>query len=175
MLDLNRQDLPPTGGPEMLVYRLKAGQSIDAIIISKALWGVYTHWNGRTSEPCYQAKGKCPGHKRGLPVRWKGYLHVWDVKKKRQCFLELTPTSAQDLLDALGVGQMRGQRIVIARQNGDKARLTVNVFGEDRYQCDLTKLPDPRDPYRTLAKLWGVDDAALEVFPKDGLPEVAAS
>lgn len=154
----------------MLVYRLKAGQSMDAVIVSRSLWGCYTHWNGRCSEPCYEGKGKCPGHKRGLPVRWKGYLHVYDVKRKRQCFLELTPTSADDLLRELGEGAMRGQRVNIARQQGDKARLSVSVFSAERYTCDVSQLPEPKDPYKTLAKLWGVDDSALEVFPKDSLP-----
>jgi len=176
MLSINRQDRPPVGGPEMLVLRLKANQSLDAICISPSLWGCYTHWNGRCSEPCFGEKAKCPGHKRGLPVRWKGYLHVWDCRKKRQCFVELTPTSADDLLGQVGDGViLRGMRFVLTRQSGDKARLTVSVLEGERYAVDVGKLPTPKDPFKTLAKLWGIDDSALEPFAKDGLPDVAAS
>lgn len=155
MQPLNRQNRPPDPGPEMLILRLRAGQRIVATILSKALWGVWTHWAGKRSEPCFGDKADCPGHKRGLPLRWKGYLHVFDHTKKKEGFLELTPVSAESLLDQVGNDSpLRGERIQVIRGGGDKARLTVELLAAIK---EGVVLPPEKDPEKTLRALWGIE------------------
>lgn len=156
MPPLNRQDRPPRGGPEMLVLRLKAGVTKLFAILSPSLWGVWTHWAGSKSEPCFQDKKSCSGCKRGLPKRWKGYLHCWDYHDKREVFFELTPLAADAILEQCGEdAPLRGNRIQVVRGAGDKARLKVTVLSAvPRDQV----LPEAKDPAKTLSKLWGMDD-----------------
>jgi hypothetical protein len=159
----NRQDTPPRSGPELPVVRLKASGSTMVVILSASLWGIWTHWNGSKTEPCYREKKQCPACKKGLPKRWKGYLHCWDYAKKREIFLELTPTSADQLLSQCGKDvPLRGNRMNVNRGAGDKARLRLTVLTA----VPPAELPAGRDPEVTLQKLWGLDDTlAFEQQP----------
>ena len=156
MTEFNRSDRPPRSGPEMLIRRLKASQSIHCTVLSQSLWGVWTHWNGARSEPCYAEKKECPGCKRGLPKRWKGYLHVVDNMANSTMFLELTPSAAEKILAVLGeADSLRGNRMKVARLAGDKARLVVELMLPFK---DVDSLPKSQDPYCTLKKLWGIEE-----------------
>jgi hypothetical protein len=156
MQPLNRQDIPPAAGPAMWIVRLKANEKLHCTILSEHLWGIMVHWNGRNTEPCTGDELSCSGHQRKLPLRWKGYLHVWDHHKRTDKFLELTPTAARMLLDQVETEfPLRGQRVEIARMNGDNARLRVSVQARIN---EGFKLPDEKDPEETLRKLWGMAD-----------------
>jgi hypothetical protein len=168
MRPLNRQDRPPRPGPEIEVLRIKAGATGQCIILSESLWGVWTHWNGRASEPCYSEKKDCSGCKRGYPKRWKGYLHVWDCFARREAFLELTPQSADHVLCQAGADSLRGYRFQFQRGKGDKARLTVTLLPS----VQLQNMPEPKDPYKVLAYLWNIDELKVPAFSdaKTSLP-----
>jgi hypothetical protein len=151
---LNRQDRPPKSGPDLWIRRLKKKQWVIVTILCDSIWGVYVHWNGSKTEPCFEDKKKCPGHARQLPLRWKGYLHVWDHERKEECFLELTPLSAEQLLEQLGqLCGMRGSRCRVERMDGDKARLRVTLLGAGDHHGEL---PAEKSPLPTLSKLWGI-------------------
>lgn len=168
MPQLNRQDQPPRGGPEMWILRLKAKQSRTLAILSVSLWGTWTHWNGQCSEPCFVEKKACSGCKRGLPKRWKGYLHCWDYHEKREVFLELTPMAADAVLVQCGEGApLRRNRIQMARGDGDNTRLKVTILSA--VPLDVL-LPEPKDPKKTLEKLWGIDDVAAYPEQPTALP-----
>lgn len=170
MLPINREDRPPRPGPEMQIVRLKSGQELHCTVISPALWGCYVHWAGNRSEPCYADKQKCPGHKKGLPIRWKGYIHVIDNHKQKECFLELTPLSADQLLGQIGSGEpLRGQRLSVRRMAGDKARLKVSLLAHHT-AVSSAELPLAKDPYKTLAKLWGISDIGGDYLGGAAIP-----
>jgi hypothetical protein len=166
-ISLRRQDRPPKPGPEMRIRRLKASQKIVATVLND-LWGCWTHWAGNRSEPCLGDKKTCPGHKRGLPARWKGYLHILDHNNREESFLELTPTAATQLFDQLGTeSPLRGNRIQVERMAGDKARMRITVL--TAHLSDV-QLPPAKDPYKTLCSLWGVSDVSLEKPGQPTLP-----
>ena len=168
MLPLNRQNHPPRGGPSMPIRRVKAGQRKQFAILSRSLWGVWTHWNGKQSEPCYQEKKQCGGCKRGLPKRWKGYLHAYDFMDKEECFLELTPLACDQLLAQAGDKEpLRGNRVLVERGAGNKARLTVTMLTPVQ---SVSSLPAEKDPQSALQKLWGVDDTVAYPQQPPSLP-----
>jgi hypothetical protein len=155
MSTLNTCHTPPPNGPELLIVRLKAGKKLLCVILSQSLWGVWTHWNGARSEPCFQERAHCNGCKRGLPKRWKGYLHVWDLERRRQVFVELTPVAAESINSQVGLGSvLRGYRVTLERMKGDQSRLIVHVHP---MHTDSDTLPPAKDPAGTLTKLWGTD------------------
>jgi hypothetical protein len=89
-----------------------------------------------------------------LPLRWKGYLHIFDHGKRTECFFEVTPVTAESLLSQLGPDTgMRGSRVKFARMDGDKARVRVELMGAP---LPGAALPATRDPIETLHKLWGL-------------------
>lgn len=161
MLPVRRSNIPPPAGPEMLVVRIDADQTVVATIISRHLVGFQTHWTGNRTIPCLERKGECHGCKAGMPSRWKGYLHVWDHHRKKDVFLEMTPHSANELLEQLGAGaEMRGQRVTLKRMKGKKARVKVQ-WDAIHGQVASDKLPEPKDPQVTLETLWGYNVARL--------------
>jgi len=93
-------------------------------------------------------------------------LHAYDHHAKRQCFIELTPMSAESIMKQIGEGQpLRGYRLKIKRGNGPKARLKVEVM------IPLPAGPalvDERLPEETLRQLWGF-------IHEDDAPDAAAA
>lgn len=143
---------PPAPGPDMEIRRLKAGQKITFTVYSSQFWGVWVHWNGSRTEPCFEDVKRCPGHLRQLPLRWKGYLHGFEHERSRDIFLEFTALAAQQLLsffdsDAL----LRGKRFNIMRMQGDKSRLRVQPLATVEH---ASSLPDGKSPLDVLSKLW---------------------
>jgi len=153
--ELNRDDNPPVGRKVLTLVRLKAGQAMTCRIVSVNLWGLWTHWTGSASEPCFRDDKKCDGCKKGFPARWKAWLHVVNVENRRQVFLELTSTCASILLDqAPDRKNLRGLRVTFTRSKGaDNGRLRCELL--DASVNGLT-LPDPLDPLDTLKTLWRV-------------------
>jgi hypothetical protein len=155
MEPLHIQHEPPRPGPAMPILRVKAGQEMHFVILSESLWGIWTHWAGNRSEPCFAENATCPGHKRGLPRRWKGYLHVWHIDKRLEAFIELTPTAAHCLLDQAGKNcSLRGLRLKLRRTGASNGRLLVNLLPANP---SMEGFAQPKDPESILCKLWGVD------------------
>lgn len=162
MVPLRRQDAPPKSGPDIFVRRLRAAEKLTVQLISPSLWGCWVHWAGDHSEPCLEDKKKCPGHARGLPVKWKGYLHVINLHNRREEFLEMTPYSANMMLDQVEADvPLRGYRLQCERGKGDKARVKVLVL-----PCltEASGLPQPVDPYKTLCNLWSCQGIDLRIY-----------
>ena len=179
---LNRQDTPPKPGPAVLVWRVEPGVGFRGQICSESLWGVWTHWDGYRTRECTAkyvhvdekgkpvnkpdesdeeasqknatAKTSCRGHAANHPLRWKGYLYVWNGVLREYGFLELTPAAAEELLrQAPKDGALRGLLLRVDRAgNSMKSRLVVELT---KSATDLTTLPQPQDPEATLRKLWG--------------------
>lgn len=161
MANLNTCHFPPSPGPKSLIRRLKAGEKFNFILLGN-LWGCWTHWAGNKSEPCTGEKQDCVGHRKGLPVRWKGYLHVVNQETRQLEFLEVTPLSADQLLEIVGRDQpLRGNRIHVRRGEGTKARLTITILAAATAINPGIVLPPGEDPSGTLRRLWGMPDIKL--------------
>lgn len=157
MLELNRNNDPPRSGPEIWVRRLRANEVIQCGIISPHFWGFVVHWAGNRTEPCYRETRTCPGHRRGLPVKWKGYLYVLDHAIREYQFLEFPPVAATHLLNQFENGHsLRGEVLSIKRMNGVASRLKVTRL-TDKFDIPKEKIESDVDPIRTLCKIWGVD------------------
>lgn len=155
MIELNRDDTPPKKEGELWIERMKGATSKSIVILSPAIWGVWTHWNGKRSQPCWKDKSRCPGCIAKHPSRWKGYLHVLDYMRRNQIFLELTPTAARSLKDQVGTGvAMRGVRVTIRRTTSNLGRLLVAV---EEAMAFMHNLPNAVDPLKTLLDIWKIE------------------
>jgi len=159
-MTLRRQDVPPDKAGHLWIRRLGAEERITITILSATLWGCWTHWNGRSSEQCDEDEKKCHGHRRGYPLRWKGYLHVYNHKENCQEFIELPPGAARCLLATVDEStNLRGQRCDIKRMKGRKTRLEISWR---QAAADRDALPKEKSPHETLKALWGVE--TVKVF-----------
>jgi len=159
MASVVRQDIPPKAGPQLPIVRhTRAGQRMFRIL-SKSLYGIWTHWDGRRSIPCSGENKECYGHVNGMPRRWKGYLHCIDGESKEECFVEITPLAADQLLFQMPVGNsLRGLRLNLTRgPGGQKSRLKVDVL--PAVSDNGNTLPEEKDPIMTLGRLWEMTKA----------------
>ena len=154
MEPLNRQDEPPEPGPETLIIRVSPKLGVDGIILSKSLFGVFTHWDGRRTRECTKNSETCAGCLAHLEQRWKGYLSILSSVHRKHVFLELTPTAARKLLDQVDKDKpLRGFRIRVGRTGESmKGRITVDVMP---CSVPIEALPQGQDPEAILRKLWG--------------------
>lgn len=163
---IRREDTPPIAPRTLTLVRLKAGEQLTARILSPSLWGLWTHWNGAQSLPCFRDEKKCDGCKKGWPSRWKGFLHVLRVENRRQIFVELTSHAASMFLDQVPDRHaLRGLRVLFERsRGGDNGRLRLTLLSTDSANLDL---PAALDPLATLDNLWRIGKRV------DSLGEVA--
>jgi len=157
MQALRTCDKPEKSGPGIWVRRLKASEAVHVTVYSNALQGVWIHWNGHTSEPCYSPVRECPGHRRNLPAKQRFYMHVFNHHKRREEFIELPAGAAENVLEFFPQGMtLRGCRLTLTRGGGAKAHLKVEVLPP----IDTTvsgPLPQAKDVHETLCQLWNLD------------------
>lgn len=160
MLELDRGGARPKSGPEIWVRRLKAKDTISVSICSPAIWEFWVHWAGDKSQPCLKPHKSCPGHRQGLPRRWKGYLFVVNHRSRRCEFLEITLGAVEQLNELVGEKtNLRGKRFTVARGNGDASRLSFASL-PDWQLFSTAVLPEDVDPAKTLCKIWGIEDVS---------------
>lgn len=149
-----RDNVPPKREGELWIERMKANGRKQFTIYSRHLWGIWTHWDGKRSQPCYKDKKKCLGCGKGLPTRWKAYVHAYDHIKRMQVFVELTPTASRSLLDQIGKGlALRGVVMTLQRTAAQNGRLNVHL---DKVTDATMHLPAEVDPFQTLCSIWGI-------------------
>jgi hypothetical protein len=153
---LNTQHSPPPPGPRHPLIRVTDGdcQQIFTILADR-VFGIWTHWTGRTSMPCLNHGVDCLGCKSELPKRWKGYLHCWDHTTKQEGFVELTPVAAAAVIEQAGrEDNLRSLRLQLRRtKGGAHGRLNVQVLPAIG---NAANLPPEKTPVNTLQLLWGV-------------------
>lgn len=151
----------PKAGPAFEIVRLKAAQTLEGIFLSDFPWGYLTHWIERGkkgfSVECKKGVAQCRCDTEELPTRWKGYLHVWDIRRNRECFLEITPYVFESMKGWVPSGEdYRGLKFKASRSKGaDNGRLTI-VIGSPYQRQDRDALPPARDPRPFLEALWNL-------------------
>jgi hypothetical protein len=162
---------PPKSGPAFEIVRLKAGQQIEAIILSEFPWGYLTHWikRGRSgfSIECTKGVKTCQCASQELPTRFKGYLHLFDVRRSRECFLEFTPAIAEEIGKLVPEGEnLRGLRCRCIRTKGaDNGRLTFSILSPYRI-ASMEDMPASKDPRPYLERLWALCGPAPGASPE---------
>lgn len=152
MQRLRRQDTPPEGGPRNFVRRLKGRERSMFTILSPHFHGCFVHWTGSRTIPCEADDDSCHGHRHKMPCKWKGYLWCINHNARQQEFLEFTRVGALDLLRLYDKGMsLRGQRIQVARGNGDKTGVKIEPCTPF---AAVEQLPKDLEPYDTLEQLW---------------------
>lgn len=152
MKRLNRVDIPPVRPGCFFVLRLKGEEKRVFSICSAKIFGVETHWTKQGTRPCVLPHSECQGHVNGDPLRWKGYLHVFDHKERAYVMLELTPRAANMLIEQTpNRPSLRGTRIQVARSRSGKGRLVVDILPPAMHLNDLA--PE-ESPVRSLLNLW---------------------
>ena len=154
---LRRQDQPPKPGPEVEVIRVEKGPGVAVQVCSRAIWGVWTHWDGRRSRECTSEGPLCYGHQQGWPTRWKGYLYVWCPHRKQFCFLECTPNMAGEIIRLQGgIESLRGLLLRASRHGGSiRAKVNVELV---QPAGGAGTLPEEISPEPILRKLWGWEE-----------------
>jgi len=155
MWHFNEQGQAPKPGPSLPIVRVTDAARHIFTVFSPAVWGVWTHWDGRRSVPCMLPVETCPFHRRQLPLRWKGYVHVFDHNERQQSYLELTPAGVQMLQTQLAPGEsLRGILLNVERsKGGPKGRLIIEVKPNHAPSSQLTEEKHPRE---ALTSLWGL-------------------
>lgn len=161
---LNLDPNPPRPGPTLWIFRLKGAEMKTFLCLSRGIFGIWTHWMGRASAPCFADPLVCPGCKNLAPKRWKGYINVHCYEARRNGFFELTPVTSDNLLSMYDQGgSLRGERFNVSRGKGDKARLKVQPLQSHQ---DLSSLPEEVSPEGTLRALWNIS-ALAELWQPD--------
>ena len=151
---LRRQDVPPQPGPPCEVIRCGPGPGIRCQILSNAVWGCWTHWDGHRSRECLGEASDCAGHANGWPTRWKGYVSVWCAMRRTVVLLELTPASAGEIIRQAGCDKsLRGLLLRLDRHGSSiRAKIAVELSVS---VADIANLPAAMDPEPILRRLWG--------------------
>jgi hypothetical protein len=171
MSRLRRQDNPPERGPNHFVRRLKAREEATFTILSEHFWGTWVHWDGARTTPCESDDDSCPGHRRGLPCKWKGWLCCHNHDNRNMEFLEFTRVAARCLLEQLEKGaSLRAYRLVVKRGCGDKTKVKVTVLPPMQTRDAIAPGVDPQE---TLEILWEMNGKPkLKRFNEDDLADV---
>jgi hypothetical protein len=147
-----RSPVPPKPSMQLWVRRLKEGERAIVVCLSEYCMGYRLHWTGRRTVPCIDPVEVCSGCARGLPVKWKAYLHVYHIDARRQEILEI-PESTWRKLSHMPCydNRMRGAVLGFARQQSKRG--TIGVWNEVSY-LDLGPMPPAKDILPDLMHFW---------------------
>jgi len=153
MRQVRRDDRGPKAGPDYPIIRvIRPGFQIFRCC-QKFIYGCWTHWDGQQSIPCTGENQECHGHSTGLPLRWKGFLHVFGGDNNVEGFLEITPSGRDQIWTQMGEKtSLRGLRLKVTRgAGGKKSRLRIEVMPDI---ANGEGLVEEKDPWITLGPLW---------------------
>lgn len=149
-----KQGPPPDPAPRTAhLQRVPRGKHLVFTCLSRQIAGLWTHWSGSRTEGCRADTPDCPGCRRGLPRRWKGYIHAQDCLSGYTSIVEITPGAARQLLNQRhDLPDLRGLQVRLERTTGAaNGRLNAILVGKHP-SPDL--LPIELDPIATLERLW---------------------
>jgi len=153
MSEFNRQDCPPKSGPENEIVRVGKTGETYGFLLNESIEGYWTHWAYERTQACTKGSSSCVHCERGTAARWKGYVHVYCLIRKREIFVELTPGAAEMLLSQVSKGDsLRGLKVRVKRSGASMhGRVRVEV---ERYSTAPENLPPAKEVLPALKKLW---------------------
>lgn len=162
-MNLHREPVPPPLVPILPILSPRPGhRPIEAVVLSEAVFGCYTHYEGERTRPCFWmevgpgpgSRVECPYCKQGLPRRWKGYVAVQTARSGRLALVELT-RAAMELCPRLHPGRssLRGVALVVTRI-GTSRQGRVVAQARDQFPPGHPDLPPAPDVEAALIRLW---------------------
>lgn len=152
---IRRDDVVPRIGPEVPILRILGSATRTYEILSPRIQGFWSHWDGQKTVACVgELPEQCVNCLKKFPLRWKGFLNVWDFARSADAFLELTPYAATSIGNQLGKGEsLRGMRLNI-RRTSDATRAHLRVELLPALGID-TGRPQWREAEPYVRELWG--------------------
>ncbi len=155
-VEWGRNDAPKPLKPLLGIESLGGDDTWNLLIISSQIAGYDVHVHGKKTHPHRNPKDQCPNCKSAMPFKWLGYVHVLDVQKDRQFFLELTQTAAERLKKTLrDLDSLRGGSVCATREA--RTNRKPIQFGRLNIVRGEASLPAEKFPLETLLRLWGVE------------------
>lgn len=152
------RDDNPSPRPRVIPLEKILGNDIhQVVILSNWVHGFWTHWMDDRTQPCLNDERLCPGHLRKAPLKWNGYLHVFDPRSQKNYFIELTDFAWEGFRKQLGERKcLHGLSITVRREKGHKrSPLAITLTGE---LPSHKKLPFGSDPLPTLKRVWKTEN-----------------
>lgn len=150
----------PKQGPEIFIKRLKGGEQFHITIYGSKIRGMWVHYNAASNRSEAHYEEGCQACTKGIPKRWKGFLHGYISQSKQEVFLELTPSSASAVMAQLDfASQLRGTVLHVKRSPAANGRIAVQVHSRVPDEKILLREKDPR---RSIMKLWGIPEETID-------------
>lgn len=152
----SRRPAESTDRPSTPIYRIKRGQSLQAVVISHDVLGANIHFL-RCTIPHIDPPDKCEGCQAGRTIRWEGYIAVWDPRSNAVGIVPLNPTAAETI-DAYYEqhGTLKGAELHASRPSAkNNARVNVTLRRSDHA---VNTLPQAPDIEKVLMHVWGLNE-----------------
>ena len=176
-LELDRCDKPERKAEVLWIETVKGNERQKFIVYSPSIFGVYQHWTGKRTVPCFKNRDHCPGgHKEGNR-KWRAYVHAWSFKRSEPVFIQLTDEAVNKWYRQISKGlTLRGQIIYVIRSEKDNGRLHVEV--DPNVHPDPKRLPPEVDPLPSLWRMWAIEPSTMQlnsslVSGPDDIPDLA--
>lgn len=137
------------------VETLDAGAKVRVKVYSPAIWGLWTHFNGRT-KPCFENHELCEGGHDEETLRWYGYIFGFHYGLNRCSFLQLTAAAARQWFEQIAPGvSLRGMVVDVSRTASKKGRVNLKVA--EYMSSSIDSAAKDKDPHASVFKLWKVN------------------
>ena len=137
------------------ILKIRPGETVAAVCLSPAITGVWQHFMGTKSLPCYDRNGgACPFDHTKTSVRWCGWMPVVRGPGRPIQYVCLTPGAATGLIDLDAQAKLRGQTIEVSRSQG-AANAKMWARPSLSYLVPARDLPKSPNVELWLARLWG--------------------
>lgn len=137
-----------------------------AVIALDDFVGVFVHWLGDRTQPCFG--DQCYWCPRKVPRRWRGYFAALLKGASFPCIAQLTPAAARRLRESVPDGEpLRGAQLHLFRESNDRSSpMGLRFYG---FVPVTDPLPMPPDVRRFLLHLWGIQ-SPVAGFPMEDIP-----
>jgi hypothetical protein len=155
---LNRCDDIPPDGPHLMIRKIEPGDVPVLVILSPKVEGFRCHWTGANTAACVVGDGLCPWCLKKFPMKWYGFIHVWEQSLNVQTLIMMTAPGANRLKAIQGDREsLRGSIVVCSRQY--KTSKSSLVFTDKGQIPSYKVLPMARSAEPTLRRIWKFPDS----------------
>jgi hypothetical protein len=156
--DIDWSDAPPTISPELTYSLRRVGtQPVIGFITCETIVGLSLHFHKGRSKP-HTKNGLCEACEAGNTPRWKGYMTLFDPRRKDHWLQEFTPSAYDGIragIDAFG--GIKGHSIQLERtthRQNSPMKSTVHIA-----TLDLRVLPAAPNIIKVLYRIWDISES----------------